>query len=182
MASFQSRVIGAMTLNVATYEEVEHDASATVQAGTVVLLASISGAIGWVFYSGLSGIVTGAIFSLIGWVIGATVVWLIGTKLLPGPKTQADIGQVMRTVGFAQAPGLLGFVTIIPILGWFIMVGLSLWSLVAWVIAVRQALDYDDTLRAVLVCVIAWVAMFIVVSIGMLMFGMSAIAGGALSS
>lgn len=182
MASFQSRVIGAMTLNVATYEEVEHDASATMQAGAVVLLASISGALGWIFYNGLSGVVTGAIMSLIGWVIGATVVWLVGTKLLPGPKTEADIGQLMRTVGFAQAPGLLGFVTVIPVLGWFIMVGIWIWSLVAWVIAVRQALDYDDTLRAVLVCAIAWAVMFFVIMVGGLMLGLGAAATGAMTS
>jgi hypothetical protein len=47
------------------------------------------------------------------------------------------------------------------------------WGLVAWVIAVRQALDYDDTLRAVLVCVLAFVAQLVVSAIGVAMFGLS---------
>jgi hypothetical protein len=173
MASFQNRVIGAMMLNVATYEEVEHDASAMPQAAAVVALASVSSAVGWIFYSGLRGFVTGIILALVGWLIGAVVVWAIGTKLLPGPKTEADIGQLLRTVGFAQSPALLMFITIIPILGWFLMIGIWVWGLVAWVIAVRQALDYDDTLRAVLVCVLAFVAQLVVSAIGVAMFGLS---------
>jgi hypothetical protein len=76
-------------------------------------------------------------------------------------------------VGFAQSPALLMFITIIPILGWFLMIGIWVWGLVAWVIAVRQALDYDDTLRAVLVCVLAFVAQLVVSAIGVAMFGLS---------
>lgn len=180
MASFQSRVIGAMTLNVATYEEVEHDASATPQAAAVVVLASVSSGISWLFYNGLAGIITGSIIALVGWLIGAVVVWAIGTKLLPGPRTEADIGQLLRTVGFAQSPGLFSFIAIIPILGWFISFGLMMWGLVAWVIAVRQALDYDDTMRAVIVCVLAWVAMVIVTAVGVSVWGLGTMTAGAL--
>lgn len=180
MASFQSRVIGAMMLNVSTYEEVEHDASATPQAAAVVVLASISSALSWALWGGLGNIIQGTLISLVAWVVGATVVWAIGTKLLPGPKTEADIGQLMRTVGFAQAPGLLAFIAIIPILGVLISLALLVWGIVAWVIAVRQALDYDDTMRAVIVCALAWVAMLIVGAIGATIFGLSALTAGAL--
>jgi len=174
MASFQGRVIGALTLNVATYEEVERDTSATAQAAGVVVLAAISSGIGWIWYGGLSGIVSGAVVALVAWVVGAVVVWLIGTKVLPGPRTEADITQVMRCVGFAQAPGLLAFISIIPVIGWLITFALWIWGLVAWVIAVRQALDYDDTMRAVIVCLLAWVAIVLVTLTGAAIFGLSA--------
>ncbi|MEZ5315879.1 MAG: YIP1 family protein [Vicinamibacterales bacterium] len=183
MASLQNRIIGAMTLQVSTFEEVEHDTTAMGQAALIVTLAAVSSGISWILWSGPGGIIRGAISALIGWVIGAVVVWAIGTKLLPGPKTQADIGQVMRTVGFAQAPGLLSFVAIIPILGVFISLVIWVWTLIAWVIAVRSALDYEnDTMRAVIVCVLAFVAIFIVTAVVGLMFGAGALMSGALRS
>jgi hypothetical protein len=180
MASFQNRIIGAMTLQVATYEEVEADAGATGQAALIVVGASVSSAISWMLWGGLTSLITGTIFALIGWVVGATVVWAVGTKLLPGPKTQADIGQVMRTVGFAQSPGLLSFIAIIPIVGVLISLILTVWMIVAWVIAIRQALDYDDTLRAVIVGVIAWVIMIVVGVILAGIFGAGAMMSGAM--
>jgi len=156
MASLQDRVIGAMKLNVSTFEEVEHDQSATSQAALVVLAGAISGGLG----SGrMMGVVFGAVLGLIAWALASFVVLIVGTKLLPGRNTQADFGQVARTLGFAQAPYLLGILGIIPILGYLIRFVLWIWVLVAMVIAVRQALDYDDTVRAVIVCVIAWAIM-----------------------
>lgn len=181
MASFQGRVIGAMTLNVATYEEVEADQSALGQAAAVVVLAAVSSGIGWIWYNGLTGLLTGTITSLIAWAIGATVVWAIGTKLMPGPNTKADIPEVMRVVGFAQAPGLLSFITIIPILGWFIMIALAIWGLVAWVLGVKQALDYDDWLKPVIVCGLAWLAMIIVAFMGAAIFGIGAMTMNSVS-
>ena len=107
----------------------------------------------------LVGSIVGA---LIGWVVGAVVVWFIGTRLLPGKNTEADFGQLLRTVGFAQAPGLFGILGVIPILGWLIGFLVGIWVLVGTVVAVRQALDYDDTLKPIIVCLIAWVAMMFV--------------------
>jgi hypothetical protein len=81
---------------------------------------------------------------------------------MPGKNTEADLGQMLRTLGFAQAAGLFGILAIIPFLGWLVALVVGLWILVAMVIAVRQALDYDDTLKAVLACIVAWVIMFVV--------------------
>ena len=175
MASFAERIVGAMTLKASTYEEVERDASATGQAATIVIAAAISSGISFIWYLGFNGFIRNTIFALIGWVIGAAVVWAIGTKVLPGPNTQADVGQLMRTVGFAQSPGLLAFIGIVPILGWLVAIALWVWGLVAWVIAVKQALDYDDTMRAVIVCVLAWVAMVVV---SMVLGGAAMMMGG----
>ena len=176
MASIQDRVIGALRLNVATFEDVERDQSATGQAAMVVLAGAISGGLGT---GRLSGIVLGAILGVAGWAVAAYVLMFVGTRLLPGKNTEADFGQVARTIGFAQAPYLLGILGIIPVLGYLIRIVLSIWVLVAMVIAVRQALDYDDTFRAVVVCVIAWVIMFAMTMI-VAMLGATAVVGGGL--
>ena len=183
MASFQDRVVGAMRLQAATFEDVEHDPTAISQAAIVVLAAAVAGVIGstaWGFIPGVA--IASIIFSLIGWGVGAAVVWLVGTRLMPGKNTEADFQQMLRVVGFAQAPGLFAVLGIIPYLGWLIRFVASIWTLIALVIAVRQALDYDDTIKAVIVCVIAWVIMFIVMMmVGLFGFG-AAMAGGALTS
>jgi len=183
MASFQDRVVGALRLQAATFEDVEHDPTAVSQSAILVFavaVAGVIGSIGWGFYPGAA--VATVVFALIGWAVSSAVVWLIGTRLMPGKNTEADYQQVLRVVGFAQAPGLFTVLGIIPILGWLVRIVVWVWTLIALVIAVRQALDYDDTLKAVIVCVIAWVVMFLaMMMVGLLGFG-AAMAGGALTS
>ena len=179
MASFQDRVVGAMRLQTTTFEEVEHDASATSQAAILVVAGAISGALASIAWIGITGALMSVVLALIGWVIGSFVILIVGTKLFPGKNTEADMGQMLRTVGFANAPSLFGVLAIVPFLGVLIKIVLLIWGLVAMVIGVRQALDYDDTLKAVIVCVVAWVIMILVVAIGG-MFGLGAagVAGG----
>ncbi len=98
---------------------------------------------------GLSGFVGGGIAALIAWVIWAFLTYIIDTRLLPEPQTHADVGELMRTLGFAQSPGLVRIVGIVPGVGPFAFSIVSIWMLVAMVIAVRQALDYTSTFRAV---------------------------------
>lgn len=176
MASFQDRVIGALKLQASTFEEVEADRNAMGQAAAVVLAASVASGIGWIWYGGISGIIRGAIASLIGWVISAALIWAIGTKMMPGKNTQADIQQMMRVLGFAQAPGIFAVIAIVPILGWLAAFLVWIWTLVATVIAVRQGLDYDDTMKAVIVCVIAMVIGFLVSLAIAAVFGLSTVA------
>jgi hypothetical protein len=170
MASFQQRVIGAIRLNAATYEEVEHDASATLQAAVLVAVSSLTTSVSWYFGMFDAGwILRGAVQALLAWVIGALVLWQIGTRLLPGKKTEADLGQLLRTVGFAQAPGLFGLLAVIPLLGLFVPFLVAVWIIAATFVAVRQALDYDDTFRAIMVCLLAWIVSaitFMVLGIG----------------
>lgn len=180
MASLQERVIGALTLKATTFEEVENDASATSQAAMVVAAVGIAGGIASIRAGGVTGIVLGVVVGLIGWAIGSFVVLMVGTKLFPGKNTKADMGQMLRVLGFAQAPGLVGVLGIIPFLGLLIQLAVAIWTIVAMVIGVRQALDYDDTIKAVIVCVVAWVIMFAVTLIAG-MFGVgAAMAGGML--
>jgi hypothetical protein len=105
---------------------------------------------------------------IVGWFLWAVVTWLVGTKLLPEAATSADLGQMLRTIGFSAAPGLLNVLGIIPLLGLLVSFVAALWQLVAMVVAVRQALDYRSTGRAVLVCLIGWV-FYMIVSVGLAM-------------
>ena len=164
MASFTERMMGAAKLDVQVYEEVEADTSATSQAMGVVLLSSLAGGIGSVGLGagGLSGFVGGGIAALIGWVVWAFLTYIIGTRLLPEPQTRADVGELMRTLGFAQSPGLVRIVGILPGVGAFAVIIVSIWMLATMVIAVRQALDYTSTLRAVGVCLVGWVLQIVI--------------------
>ena len=157
MNTFVKRMIGAASLDVPTYEEVEADTTATTQAMGVVVLSSLAQGIGFMTQGGGSGFIVGAIGALIGWIIWAFLVYLIGTKLLPEPETRSDLGELLRTTGFAAAPGLLRVLGVIPVLGGIIMPAVTIWMLIAMIIAVRQALDYKSTGRAVGVCLIGWV-------------------------
>jgi len=172
MSTFQNRVIGAMRLQAGAFEEVEHDTTATTQAALVVVLASVSSGIAFIWYGGLSGVVWNAIWALASWVLFASLVWIIGTKVLPGRRTEADLGQLLRTLGFAQAPGLLAFFGIIPLLGWLIWFLVLAWTIAATVVAARQALDYEDTLRAAVAVVLAFVLAMIATSVFALASGL----------
>lgn len=163
MSSFSERMIGAAKLDAAIYEEVEADSGAMGQAVGVVVLSSLAAGVGAMLYVGFwQGLLLGTVAALVGWVVWAFLTWIIGTKLLPEPQTEADMGQLMRTIGFAAAPGILRVLGIIPVLGGLIVLVCNIWMLVAMVVAVRQALDYKSTWRAVGVCLIGWLALIIV--------------------
>ena len=173
MASLTDRMVGAAKLDVGVYEEVEADTGATGQAMAVVILSSLAGGIGSVGLAagGFGGVVGGGIAALIGWVSWAVLTYLIGTRLLAEPQTHADVGELLRTLGFAQSPGLARILGVIPILGPFVLLVVSIWMLAAMVIAVRQALDYTSTWRAVGVCVVGWVASLAITVVLALLFG-----------
>jgi hypothetical protein len=154
--TFGERVVGAMKLDPNTFEDIERDTSAITQTVGVIVLAAVSAGIGNIYWGGLSGIVSGALVSLIGFLIWSLVVWLVGTKMLPEPATKADFAETFRVVGFSAAPGLASVITIIPLLGYLLMFAIWLWQLAAMVVAVRQVLDYSTTGKAVLVVVIGW--------------------------
>jgi hypothetical protein len=157
MASFTERMIGAAKLETAIYEEVEHDPNAMGQAIGVIVLSAVASGIGSLG-GGVSALVFGIVFALVGWFIWAGIIFLVGTKIMPEPETKADLGQLLRTMGFAASPGVFNVLGIIPLFGWIVRIGVMIWQLVAMVIAVRAALDYKKTEKAVLVCVIGWVA------------------------
>ena len=123
----------------------------------VVVLSSVAAGIGTAGTEGIKGLILGTIVALVGWFIWAFLTYYIGTRLLPEPQTKADYGELLRTIGFSSSPGILRVLGIIPLLGNILHFICGIWMLVAMVIAVRQALDYKSTGRAVGVCLIGWI-------------------------
>lgn len=170
---FVMRLIGALSLDPMTYEEVEADRAATGQAVLVVVLSSIAAGIG---ARGLgSGSPSTMVFisaaSLLAWAAWALLTYQIGVRLLPEAQTRADVGQLLRTIGFSAAPGMLRVFGIVPGAALPAFAITAIWMLFAMVVAVRQALDFTTTARAVAVCMLGWgLALAIAVGLG-LVFG-----------
>ena len=163
------RMRGAAALDVATYEEVENDLTATGQAATVVAIAAVAAAIG-APRSGGGGVIAALITQLLGWAIWAAATYWVGTKLMDGTATW---GELLRTLGFAQSPGVLLVLGIIPFLGGLVRVAVAIWILVASVIAIRQALDVT-TGKAVVTGIVAAVVIFLVNMLLLAIFGVTA--------
>jgi len=156
MASFPERMLRASLLQAHIYEEVEADAGANRQALAVVVLSGAAVGVGGIANSGAQGILWQALVAVIGWWVWAYATYFIGTKLLPTAETEADLGQLLRTMGFAGAPGIVRLLMLVPALAFPVWVVGTLWELAAMVVAVRQALDYTSTLRALLVAAIGF--------------------------
>ena len=157
MASFVERMIGAARLNVSTYEEVGADTTASGQAMAVVVLSSVAAGVGTLHRWSLASLVVGILLALVGWFVWAFLTYLVGTKLLPEPQTRSNVGELLRTTGFSSSPGVLRILGVLPGLGWLVSLAVTIWMLIAMVVAVRQALDYTSTGRAVGVCIIGWI-------------------------
>ena len=179
MSSYVQRLIGAAKLDAQTYEEVEADSSAMGQAMATVVLASVASGIGAFTTLGMRGLLFSTLASLVGWFVWAGLTFFVGTKILPEPQTQSDMGELLRTIGFAASPGLLQVFGFLPLIGPLVGLVASVWMLAAMIVAVRQALDYKSTGRAVGVCLIGFVVYIIVVFAVSLVFGMGAAAMGA---
>ncbi len=167
MAGFTERMVGAATLNIATYEEVEHDQTATGQAAGVVALVAIASAIGSFGLGGLYGSVGQLISAFVGWVVWSAVTLLIGTKVFGGT---ADMGEMLRTLGFAQSVGVIKVLGIVPFLGWIAGLAAGIWMLVCGVVAIRQALDFT-TGKAIGTVILGWLAMMALAAVVAGVFG-----------
>ncbi len=158
------RMLGAARLDVRTFEEVEHDQNATFQAALVVIIVSVAtglGALGSREGGGIAFIL-GLVAGLLQWAVWAYITYLIGTSLFQTSGTRATWGQLARTTGFAQSPGVLNILGFIPVLGAVIAFVAFVWQLVAMVIAVRQALDYESTWRALGVVVVGFLVVIVI--------------------
>jgi hypothetical protein len=165
------RMIGAAMLNVNTYEEVEADQTATSQAATVVAVAAVAGAIGG-FSAGFSAVtaimaVVTLVLAFVGWIVMSYITYFVGTRLFGG---KADVGELLRTLGFAQAPRILTIAAIVPILGWAVAAIAGLWCLATDFVAIRQALDIDN-MKAAMTAVISWIAMTVIIMVPMGIIG-----------
>jgi hypothetical protein len=162
-----NRMIRAATLDVDFYEEVEADTSLTQEALMVIILVSIATGIGTFLGGIIGGSIVGAIVGLIvvviigiiNYYIWAYVTYFVGTNLFKGT---ADVGELLRTLGYASSPRVLGILGFIPCVGWLIALASGIWALVAAIVAVRQALDFDDTVKAIITVVIGWVIILVI--------------------
>jgi hypothetical protein len=166
------RMLRAAKLDVTLYEEVEADQGAMGQATLVVVLSSLAAGIGGMGTLGFGGIIVSILTALIGWYIWAFLPYYIGSKFLPEAETQADHGEMLRTLGFSSSPGVIRVLGIIPGLYGILNFIAAIWMLVAMVIAVRQALDYKSTVRAVIVCVIGFAIYMVIAMLIMMIVGM----------
>jgi len=149
------RMIGAAKFDVPTYEEVEADETLTGQAAIVVLLAAVARGVGG-FNEGGEGIIIGVVAALFSWLVWAGITYLIGDKLLKGTATW---GELLRTLGYAQAPAVLLVLGVIPfpLFGGLLAAVVGIWLLGTGIVAIRQALDFD-TGKAILTAFLGWLA------------------------
>lgn len=150
------RMIGAALLKIDTYEEVEADRTATRQAAAVVAIVAVARAIGTV-ERGSAGILAAVVAAVAGWLLWAGITYLIGDKLLGGTATW---GELLRTLGFAQTPGVVLLLGFIPVLGGLLGLLAGIWVLITGIVAIRQALDFG-TGKAVVTAVLGWLAIAI---------------------
>ena len=162
--NYFQRLKKAIFLDVAFYEEVEKDKKFTDQAMMTVALVSI---VQGLMIAGFAPIalVQGILGSLIRFLIWAFFIAFVGTRILPEPETESNTGELIRTLGFAYAPGLLVVLKIVPIISAFVDPVVTILQLAAMTIAVRQALDFNSTVRAVGVCIVAFILMIVALTL-----------------
>jgi hypothetical protein len=150
-----------MKLDVRTFTEVEGDTTAMGQAIGVVVMAAVASAIGTGSGFAILALPISALVNLVAYLAWAVAVFLIGTKLMPEPTTKADFNETFRVVGFAAAPGLFSVLAILPLVGVLVRVAVFVWMICAMVVGVREVLDYSTTAKAVVVCLIGFIAFLV---------------------
>jgi hypothetical protein len=175
------RMLRAAKLESQLFEEVEADSTGTGQALLAVVLVSVATGIGHgissiiqgeaSFLGFISGLFWGIIGSLIVWFIFSLLTFWLGTSIFKGPDTKSTLGELMRTLGFAYSPGLLNIFSFIPFIGPIIPFATWIWTIIASVIAVRQACDFSTGRAVGTVIVAAIIPIIIMVLLALLIGG-----------
>jgi len=178
-ASYGDRLRGALLLDPRTYRDVEQDTNANGQAALTVVLAALAAGIGAILGQDLLRNALGAaVSSIVEWVIFAFVAYFVGTSLFASARTSVTPGQVLRTIGFAQAPKLILVLGFIPLLGWIAGIVAFFWFLLAAITALREAFEFD-TGRAIGTGIVALIAIAIIdIILGVFLGLGSALFGG----
>jgi len=171
------RMLRAASLDVSLYNEVENDPRFTSEAFLVVVISSLALGLGSIVNSGVGGIVVGTLSALGGWALWSYLTYIIGTTVLRTPETNATWGQLLRTIGYASSPGVIRILALIGPLAAVVIGAAAVWMLITAVIAVRQALDYRSTARAVVVCIIGWAIQITIILI-LNVFGLAFLVAG----
>ena len=159
MAQIADRMIRAAKLDPTLFDEVARDETTMGEAVTVVLIVSAAAGLGAAL-AGPMGLIGGAIFALVGWLIQALLAFFVGTTIIPDPNTRTDLTAVMRVTGYASAPGILAALGFIPLLGWMAAAVASVWQLVAFIVAIRVVMNFDGNGKAIIVVIICWIVKF----------------------
>ena len=152
---FLERVFRAIKIDIELYEEVEKDKSATVQAGLVVVLSSLAAGVG-ALQMGSSNFLMAPILSFAKLVCVGLRNLFCWCKTFGGPNTKSDHGELLRTIGFSSAPGLIRVFGITPELMTVTFIGSAFWMLACMVVAVKSALDYESLWKSLGVVIVAW--------------------------
>jgi Yip1 domain len=163
------RMIGAARLDPHAYESVEADEDATAPAALIVVLAALASGVG-ALDGGIDALIAAVVAGLFGWVVYAVAVYFVGTRIFVGTETASSVGELLRTLGFAQTPRLLLVFGFIPVLGILLAIAVFIWILLTTVVAIRQALDFS-TGRAIGTAIVAVLILFVVQLIVLLIFG-----------
>ena len=167
---FLERVFRAIKIDIELYEEVEKDKSATVQAGLVVILSSLAAGVG-ALQMGTSNFLMAPILSLLSWYVWAYVIYFVGVKLFGDPNTKSNHGELLRTIGFSSAPGLIRIFGITPELMTVTFIGSAFWMLACMVVAVKSALDYESLWKSLGVVIVAWLFQAFFLFLVIILFG-----------
>ena len=166
---FISRIFRAIKIDIELFEEVEKDKKATFQAGVVVVLSSLAAGVGSI-HLGASNFLIAPALSLLSWYVWAYIIYFVGVKLLPETKTKSNHGELLRTIGFSSAPGIIRVFGITPDLMAVTFIGSAFWMLACMVVGVRAALDYKSLGRALSVVIIAWIFQAILLFLILILF------------
>jgi hypothetical protein len=158
MATFFRRVIGVLMLEPSAYEEIEAHRAADMQSMLVVLAVTAAGGMAGMGLGviGVPGFVTGAVVALGGWLVWVSLITTLGTTTFAEPQTKSNARELLRTLGFAAAPGVFFAFAAIRAAAPLVVTLVSLWMIATAVMAVRQALDFKSVGRAIAVCVVSW--------------------------
>jgi Yip1-like protein len=135
--TLMERLIAALRLDLPLYQQVSADGRATRQAFIVVLLAGVSNGLGLVRRLGRVGPWAGVGAALAGWFLFAGVIFVIATVL----RHRRNGRSLLRALGFANAPGVLLIVGIVPALGAVVRTVVVLWLVATTAVAVQAVYD-----------------------------------------
>lgn len=170
MITFFGRLLGALALNAAAYEDIERDRGSGMQSVIVVVAVCAAGGVGAMGLGlvGVSGFITGALVMLGAWLVWVAAIATIGTTSLAEPQTRSGANELLRVLGFAAAPGVFVALAAVRPTAIVVLSIVVVWMIAAAVLAVRQALDYRSTGRAAAVCIIA-AALSLAIMVGVAM-------------
>ena len=168
------RLKGVLRLQSATFEVIERDPKATIEALLVVVAVAIAALIGSFGNDGEEGLLSGVLGAVVGWAIFSGLCYVVGTRFFSNPETSSSWGQLLRVLGYAEAPNVLTIFAFIPLFGGLIAGIGSLWALLAAILGIRQAMEMPYP-RAAAVAVIAWVIRLALQLLIALIFGVTSL-------